>query len=108
MLFSSHATETPGSEISEVSVISFAENILSKYFNLHFILGFDQNLFCRLWKATTLTNTSQIIAGHCCTFRASTIKWSRNIVAMMATATIVGWTFVNIYEKYVNVKLKLN
>ena len=27
---------------------------------------------------------------------------------MMATATIVGWTFVNIYEKYVNVKLKLN
>ena len=108
MLFSSHATETPGSEISEVSIISFAENILSKYFNLHFILGFDQNLFRRLWKVTTLTNTSQIIAGHCCAFRASTIKWSRNIVAMMATATIVGWTFVNIYEKYVNVKLKLN
>ena len=26
---------------------------------------------------------------------------------MMATATIVGWTFVNIYKKYVNVKLIL-
>ena len=47
MLFSSHATETPGSEISEASIISFAENILSNYFNLQFILGFDRNLFCK-------------------------------------------------------------
>ena len=54
------------------------------------------------WNATILTNTSQIIAGHCCTFRASTIKWSRNIVAMMTTATIIGGTFVDIYKEYLS------
>ena len=55
-----------------------------------------------------LTNTSQIVSTHTGSFRTAAIKWSGDIVTMMAAATITDRTFINVCAKGKKISYKIN
>ena len=48
----------------------------------------------------TLTITGQIVGTHSYSLRASTVKRSRDVKAMMTAASIPARAFVSIYKEY--------